>query len=183
MSMKIKSYIYEILETILISGIIIFALYYFIASVEVVWGPSMESNFHSGERILVDRISKKISPLKRGEVVVFFPPNDGEKHYIKRVIGVPGDIFKIIDCKVVISRGGSHYILEENYLDKDTCTKGGSVIKEGRSIKVEDGQYILLGDNREDSLDSRILGPIGGDRVVGRVIFRFWPVNKIGFIN
>ena len=109
--MKIKNFILEIIETVLVSGAVILAIYYFIASVEVVWGPSMEPNFHSGERILVDRITRKLSPLKRGDVVVFYPPNDDSKHYIKRVVGIPGDIFKIINCEVVISRDGKHYVL------------------------------------------------------------------------
>ncbi len=181
--MKLKDYIFEIFETLIVSGIVIFSIYYLIASVEVVWGPSMEPNYHSGERILVDRITKKISPLKRGEIVVFFPPGDKEKHYIKRVVGIPGDVFKIIDCGVVVSREGQHFDLEENYLDDGTCTIGGAKIKEGRSIKLDSGQYVLLGDNREESLDSRVFGPVDESRLVGRVVFRFWPIEKIGFVN
>jgi len=181
--MKLKDYISEIFETILVSGIVIFAIYYFVASVEVVWGPSMEPNFHSRERILVDRVTGKFSPLKRGEVVVFFPPGDDNEHYIKRVVGIPGDIFKIIDCKVVISRDGEHYTLDEDYLEDGTCTTGDVKILEGRSLKIEENQYVLLGDNRENSLDSRVLGPVDKSRLVGRVIFRFWPIEKMGFVN
>lgn len=181
--MKLKNFVLEIIETILVSGAVILALYYFIASVEVVWGPSMEPNYHSGERILVDRVTKNLSPLKRGEVVVFYPPNDGNKHYIKRVVGIPGDVFKVINCEIVISRDGEHYVLSEDYLSEGTCTEAGGRIKEGRSIKIEDGQYALFGDNRSQSLDSRNLGLIDESRIIGRVIFRFWPVGKIGFVN
>jgi signal peptidase I len=181
--MKIKNFILEIIETILVSGAVILAIYYFIASVEVVWGPSMEPNFHSGERILVDRITRKFSPLKRGDVVVFYPPNDDSKHYIKRVVGIPGDIFKIINCEVVISRDGKHYVLSEDYLEEGTCTEAGSVIKEGRSIRVGEGQYVFLGDNRDQSLDSRNIGLVDGGRLVGRVVFRLWPLGKIGFLK
>ena len=181
--MKIKNFVLEIIETILVSAAVILAIYYFIASVEVVWGPSMEPNFHSGERILVDRVTRKFSPLKRGETVVFYPPNDDSKHYIKRVVGIPGDVFKIINCDVVISRDGKHYILSEDYLEEGTCTEAGGVIKEGRSIKLGDDQYVLLGDNRDQSLDSRNIGLINGNRLVGRVVFRLWPPAKIGFIK
>ncbi len=181
--MKLKNFALEVIETILVSGAVILAIYYFIASVEVVWGPSMEPNFHSGERILVDRVTKKMSPLKRGEVVVFYPPNDGSKHYIKRVVGIPGDIFKVINCEIVISRDGEHYVLSEDYLADGTCTEDGGRIKEGRSIRIEDGQYVLLGDNRSQSLDSRNIGLIDEGRIIGRVIFRFWPIGKIGFVN
>jgi signal peptidase I len=181
--MKIKNFILEIIETVLVSGIVILALYTFVASIEVVWGPSMEPNFYSGERILVDRITKKLSPLKRGEVVVFYPPNDDEKHYIKRVVGIPGDIFKIINCNVVVSRDGEHYTLEEDYLSQGTCTEAGTKIKEGRSIKIEENEYVLLGDNRNQSLDSRNIGIVEEKRIIGRVIFRFWPLINIGFVK
>jgi signal peptidase I len=180
--MKLKSFILEIIETILVSGVVILLVYYFIASIEVVSGSSMEPYFHSGERILVDRIAGR-SKLKRGEIVVFYPPGSDTTHYVKRIVGIPGDVFKIIDCKVVISREGSQYILNEDYLSSEVCTKAGGFLKEGRSIRVPENKYVLLGDNREYSLDSRNLGFIDVDRIVGRVVFRLWPVNKISFIN
>lgn len=181
--MKIKNFIFEILETFLSSFVVIMVLYALIASVEVVYGASMEPNFHSGERILVDRISKYIFDFKRGEVVVFFPPGDDTKHYIKRVIGLPGDIVKILDCKVMVSRDGEHYEIEETYLSDGECTSGGLIVKEGRSLKLNEEEYLLLGDNRDESLDSRVLGLVKKDRLIGRVVFRFWPVSQIGFVN
>jgi len=181
--MKIKNFLLEIIETILVSGVVILALYHFVASIEVVWGPSMEPNYYTNERILVDRVTKRFSPLKRGEVVVFYPPGDDSKHYIKRVIGIPGDIFKIINCEVIITRDGEHYVLDEEYLSEGVCTEAGSKIREGRSIKLKDNEYVLLGDNRSQSLDSRNLGVIQKKRIIGRVIFRFWPPKKMGFVK
>jgi signal peptidase I len=181
--MKIRKIVFEIIETIVVSAVVVLFIYYFIASVEVVWGPSMEPNFYSGERILVDRSAKREASFKRGDVIVFYPPNDDSKHYIKRIVGIPGDVFKIIDCKIVISRDGEHYILYENYLPPQTCTKAGSQIREGRSIKIPEGQYVLLGDNRDNSLDSRNIGLIDESKFVGRVVFRLWPLSRIGFIN
>ena len=181
--MKFKELILELSEALISSMVIVLALYLLIASVEIVWGPSMEPSFHSGERILVDRISGILIPLRRGEIVVFLPPGDNERHFIKRVIGIPGDIFKIIDCGVVVSKDGQKYQLEEEYLDKDTCTVGGSAIKEGRALRLGPQQYAFLGDNRGESLDSRYIGLVDKNRIIGRVIFRFWPLNKMGFIN
>lgn len=181
--MKIKDLIFEFGETVVTSFVVILLLYMLVASVEVVWGPSMEPNFHSGERILVDRITIKFSPLKRGEVVVFIPPNDKEKHYIKRVVGLPGDIFKVIDCSVVVSESGERFKLEESYLKNGTCTVGGTAIKEGRALKIGPAQYAFLGDNRGESLDSRILGLVDKNRIIGRVVFRFWPISRLGFVN
>lgn len=181
--MKIKNFILELTETFLTSFVVILVLYILIASVEVVYGASMEPNFHSGERILVDKVTKRIKGFQRGEVVVFYPPGDDSKHYIKRIIGIPGDIIKIVDCKVLISRDGEKFELDETYLPEDVCTAGSSLIKEGRSLRIEDGQYLLLGDNRSASLDSRVLGLVEEKKIIGRVVFRFWPISVIGFIN
>jgi signal peptidase I len=181
--MKFKELILEFSEALISSMVIVLVLYLFIASVEVVSGPSMEPNFHSGERILVDRISRILIPLKRGEIVVFRPPGDDQRHFIKRVIGIPGDVFKIIDCGIVISRDGQKYQLEEGYLKQNTCTVGGNAIKEGRALRLGPSQYVFLGDNRGESLDSRYLGLVDKSRIIGRVVFRFWPINSIGFVN
>ena len=181
--MKIKNFLLELTETFLTSLVVILLLYVLIASVEVVYGASMEPNFHSGERILVDKITKKVKGFERGEVVVFYPPGDDSKHYIKRVIGIPGDIIKIVDCKVLVSRDGEKFELDETYLSEDVCTAGSSVVKEGRSLRIDDDEYLLLGDNRNASLDSRVLGLVEGKKIIGRVIFRFWPVSAVGFIN
>ena len=181
--MKIKNFLLELTETFLTSLVVILLLYVLIASVEVVYGASMEPNFHSGERILVDKITKKVKGFERGEVVVFYPPGDDSKHYIKRVIGIPGDIIKIVDCKILISRDGEKFELDETYLSEDVCTAGSSVVKEGRSLKIDDDKYLLLGDNRGASLDSRVLGLVEEKKIIGRVIFRFWPISVVGFIN
>ena len=178
-----KSYFFELFETFVTSLIVIFMIYMFVGSVEVVWGASMEPNFYTGERILVDKISPIVSPLKRGDVVVLIPPNEPDKHYIKRIVGMPGDIIEVFNCHVYISRDNQKYELQETYLPTDICTNGGSIIKEGRALKIEDGQYLVFGDNRPFSLDSRFFGVIQAKEVVGRVVFIFWPLDKLGFIH
>lgn len=171
--MGLKRNITDLAETFLSSIIIILTLYIFIASVEVVWGASMEPNFHTGERIMVEKITEKFRSLERGDVVVFIPPGEEDKHFIKRVVGLPGDVVKIYDCKIYISRDGQKFVLQETYLDPNTCTTGGTEIEEGKSVRIEDNEYLLLGDNRSYSLDSRMLGLVGKNRILGRVIFRF----------
>ena len=181
--MRIKGVIIEYIETFLVSLLIIFILYIFIASVEVVWGPSMEPNFHTGERILVEKITKGFRTLQRGDVVVFIPPNDTSKHYIKRVIGLPGDVVEVFNCNIYISRDNNLFKLEESYLNPDTCTEGGDILQEGKARRIGDNEYMLLGDNRVESLDSRMLGFIDKKSILGRVVFRFWPLSKAGFIK
>lgn len=181
--MNIKRFIQETIETIITSLIVLLVIYSTIAMPEMVWGSSMEPNFETGQRILVDRVSKIFNKtFDRGEIIVF-KPEGSSKHLIKRIVGLPGDIFKIFDCKVYVSNSEGKFYLDEYYLAKDTCTRGGSQITEGRALKIPDGYYVALGDNREVSLDTRNLGLITENDIVGRVAFRFWPIDKIGFVK
>lgn len=180
---KFKFAIIELVETFIVSFLVIFMIYQFIASMEVVSGASMEPNFDTGQRILVDKVSPLFKPFRRGEVVVLTPPNDLDKHYIKRIIGLPGDIIKIFECKVYIIASGEQYELKEDYLSKDTCTTGGIMLTDGRSMQLNSDEYIVLGDNRTYSVDSRYFGVVTRKELLGRVIFRFWPLNVAGFFK
>ncbi len=179
---KVKTLVIEIVETFLVSFIVIYLIYQFVASMEVVSGSSMEPNFLTGERILVDKISPYFNHYSRGDIVVLIPPSEKTKHYIKRIIGMPGDIFKIYNCKVYITNASGQFELNEKYLRENTCTPGGVELKEGRSLRLKEGEYIVLGDNREASVDSKYFGVVTDKHILGRVIFRFWPVGRIGFL-
>lgn len=181
--MNFKALIIELVETVLVSLILILVLYSTVASVEVVWGTSMEPNFYTGERILVEKLSKYVKDYQRGDVVVLTPPTDQRKHYLKRIIALPGEIVKVLDCKVFVSKDGEKFYLDENYLDVKECTKGGEAILDGRSMKVEPDTYFVLGDNRDVSVDSRVFGFVKESRIIGKVIFRFWPIGRVGFIS
>lgn len=179
----VKESIRELIETLVVSLVVILLIYRFIASIEIVYGASMEPNFHTGERILVDKISKYFKDYQRGEVVVLMPIGEEDKHFIKRVVGIPGDIVKIFDCNVYVSRDGKRYQLSEPYLSPKTCTIGGLKIKDGRATRLEKDQYLVLGDNRKSSVDSRYLGLVDRKNVLGRVVFRFWPIKIMGFVR
>jgi signal peptidase I len=179
---KIKTILWEIVETFAVSFIVIYLIYQFVASMEVVYGSSMEPNFETGERILVDKISPYFKPYARGDIIVLIPPTEDTKHYIKRIIGLPGDIIKIYDCKVFITNSAGQFELSEDYLSDDTCTNGGMLLKEGRSVRLKDGEFVVLGDNRDHSVDSRFFGVVTPKNILGRVIFRFWPATRVGFL-
>ncbi len=178
-----KSFFFEMLETLVSSVIVILVIYSTIAFPELVVGSSMEPNFYTGERILVEKVTKYFSPYKRGDIVVLHPPGNDNIDYIKRIVGVPGDVVKFVNCKVYIKSGEESFLYEENYLQDGICTMGGSKIKEGRSFKIEGEDFLVLGDNREKSMDSRVFGLVSKERILGKVVFRFWPVSKAGFVN
>lgn len=180
--MRLRTILKEFVETLLSSIIILMVLYYLLAFPEIVSGSSMEPNIYDGERILVERVSRIFNGFNRGEIVVLHPPEDDNIDYVKRIIGIPGDTVRISDCKVFVSRDGKRFMLEEPYLSAETCTQGGVRFNEGKAQKIEDGTFLVLGDNREKSADSRIFGVISEERIVGKVVFRFWPFSQISFL-
>lgn len=179
---SIKGILIEVIETVISSGIVLVIVYNFIALPIIVSGESMVPNLHTGERLLVEKVTKHFKSYERGEIVILHPPQNERVEYVKRVIGVPGDIVKILECNVYISRDGMRFVLEEPYLPESLCTVGGPAIREGRSLRIEDGYYFVLGDNRMKSADSRVFGVVEEDKIVGRAAFRFWPLNKVGLL-
>jgi signal peptidase I len=111
-----------------------------------------------------------VKHLQRGEVVVFDAKPVEDENYIKRVIGLPGDI---VEIKV-----GHVYVngieIQEPYLSKDTVTEPEMM------VKVPENEIFVLGDNREESQDSRFIGTIPFEKIRGRAYFRIFPLNKMG---
>ncbi|MBI2414440.1 signal peptidase I [candidate division WWE3 bacterium] len=173
------NFLLELVESFLSSFAILLALYIFLAFPEIVSGASMEPTLMDGDRILVERVSRHILGYKRGDIIIFHPPGDDDIDYVKRVVGIPGDIVKISDCGVYVVKDNSRYVLEEPYLYSNTCTQGGPGFKDGKAQKIEDGHILVMGDNRTRSADSRTFGVISDKRVVGKAVARFWPLQKL----
>ena len=135
---------------------------------------SMEPTLQIGDRVLVNKLSYDVHSVHRGDIVVFKKPaNDyspGVKDLIKRVIGLPGE--------TISAHGGSVYIggrpLKESWLPKGETTSSFP------PTFVPSGDYFMMGDNRGDSADSRIIGPVSDKLFIGRAFVRVWPVSRIG---
>lgn len=165
---------FETIKVVLISMAIILPIRYFLIQPFYVEGASMEPTFNSNEYLLVDEITFRFQQPKRGDVVVFHYPRDPRQFYIKRVIGLPGDTIAIREGIVYIN----NQKLDEPYLDE--LRIGDSNLE---PTTIPDGSYYLLGDNRANSLDSRIFGPVEKKFVVGRVWLRGWPIDKFSFFT
>ncbi|MBI2620788.1 signal peptidase I [candidate division WWE3 bacterium] len=176
------STIFEMIETFAISLVVLVVIYIFVAFPIVVYGASMEPSLHTGERVLVERLMKRFVGFKRGDIVVLHPPRNESIEYVKRVVGLPNEIVKILDCDVYISRDDERFKLKESYLEAGECTLGGDALKEGRAVQLDEDEFLVLGDNRAKSADSRVFGVITADKILGRAVFRFWPLGKIGFL-
>jgi signal peptidase I len=140
---------------------------------------SMVPTLEMGDRVLVNKLSYDAHDLNRGDVVVFTRPDnlpggpDEPKDLIKRVIGLPGDVLLTKDGQLYVN----DRLLEEPYLPEGTPTFGID-----QPLTVPEGQVLVLGDNRENSSDGRVFGPIDQDTIIGRAFMIMWPPGRIGAI-
>jgi signal peptidase I len=181
MSKRWRGCLLEIVETILLTVVIFFVVQHFVAQPYQILQVSMEHTLDPGQYVLVDKISPVFSDYKRGDVIVFQPPagysEDGQDiPFIKRVIGVAGDLVEIHDNSVYVNG----VKLDEAYVYEGQPT----VPLNGQSSwRVPAGDLFVLGDHREESQDSRVFGPIPKSSVIGRAWLRYWPLSNFGWIE
>lgn len=182
---KAKEFFADTAETLLISFAIFIVVYWLLAQPFEVNGDSMQYSFENGEHLLTDKLSYRFKEPGRGEVIVFKFPRIERYDYIKRIVALPGERIKIQKGIIYIynEENPYGYELEEPYLNPNTQTRGRSFIEEGKETKVPEGHYVVLGDNRENSSDSREWGFVPIDNIIGRAIFRYWPPVAFGAIE
>jgi signal peptidase I len=175
----------EVVETLLLAALIFFLVRLVVLNFRVD-GASMTPNLANGQMLLVNRNAYRsvdlngehyypFDPPERGDVIVFEPPLDSEKPYIKRIIGLPGEEVTFGDGHVFIDGE----MLAEDYInDRTRC---GSRSEEC-DVVVPDGYIYVLGDNRNNSSDSRVFGPVPVDNVVGKAWLSYWPPDDFGFV-
>lgn len=154
----------------IVVAVLVFLLFIFVIGLQQVVGPSMSPTLKEGSVVVVNKMNK--SP-KREDVIVL---SQAEKYMIKRVIGLPGEYIEYKDNVLYIN--GEKY--DEKYLNSDVITEDFSLKDLDHTI-IPDNMYLVLGDNRMDSMDSRDYGLIKKDQIIGKVIMNIWPLNKIKF--
>lgn len=173
----------EIIQDITLVLAAFVLVYLFLFRPHQVNGMSMYPNFHDKDFILSERVSYRFREPKRGEVVVFkAPPTEVcaaiECEYIKRVVVLPGETVKIESGTVFINGEP----LVEEYLPDGTLTSAGDFLHEGEEKIAPPNHYLFLGDNRGGSRDGRDFGFIDRQDIVGRAIFRYWPLSGFGSV-
>lgn len=195
------SLVWEIVKTILFIVILFFAIRLFIQPFNVI-GKSMESNFHDGDYLLINKITYNFFSPKRGDVIVLRHPepicndyvngplfvktyktltfNEPCRNYIKRIVALPSEKIQIKNGKVTIYNKDEKngFILSEDYLPQGQQTLGNI------ERTLGDNEYFVLGDNREPNMssDSREWGPITKKYIVGKVWVRLFPLGTTKFI-
>ena len=163
----------ELLETVVLS-VIIFLLIRQVVQNYRIENHSMEPNFYEGQFVLVNKLAYRLGQPERGDVIVFHNPNNPNEDYIKRIVGVEGDSVEIHDQTVFINGQPLPEPFPHNEIPFGEAVG---------PVTVGDEQLFVMGDNRPNSSDSRIIGPIGKDLVVGQAWLRIWPPDVFGLVG
>lgn len=172
-AMSAGAMIRELVETIALALILFLVIRQVVQNYRIE-SHSMEPNFVEGQFVLVNKLAYKLGEPQRGEVLVFHNPGNTSEDYIKRIIGLPGDTVQLVGDAVYINGKElpQPFEHEQNLPDYQY----GPVV-------VPDNTLFVMGDNRPRSSDSRAIGPIDENLVVGKAWLRVWPFNKFGFVS
>lgn len=197
---SLGTFFLDVLEVIVFAVGIFFFIYLLIMRPHKIQGQSMMPNFPDSEYLLTEKVSYYLRSPERGDVVVFTPPSAAADvgavtcgnapslqtpsldEFVKRVIALPGERITIKDGHVYIN----DKLLKEPYLRDNVITSNGPFLCESQEYTVPEGKYIVLGDNRPNSSDSRYWGPITKNAMSGRawvIYWPAWPVNLTGVVQ
>lgn len=200
MQLKREGFLYhlfDVLLNIVIIGALVMAIRTFLVAPFEVDGLSMVNTLHDGEYIIINKLVYFVDHPQRGDIVVFRPPDDPGKYYVKRVIGVPGDVVTIEDGYVYVQAEGENtktkldevsYLTERNLGHTYASDPPGSPNTTAVRYEVPEGKFFLLGDNRMGSHDSRAFLSVDlshpdpyvpEQNIKGKVWFVALPIDKI----
>ena len=167
--------LWEIFEIAFVTVGTVLVVRTFLVQPFLVSGSSMRPNFTDGDYLLVDQITYRLRSPERGEVVVFHYPNDETTYFIKRIVGLPGERVVVSGGHVTVynSQNPKGLELHESYLPSGTITDHDIDITLGA------GEYVVLGDNRSYSFDSRSWGVLRQKEIVGLARLRLWPLSAM----
>jgi signal peptidase I len=167
-----KNPIWEVMETVIVALVLALLIRTFVFEVFVVEGMSMETTLREHERLLVNKFAYRFRSPQPGEIVVFKYPKDPRRDFIKRTIAVAGDTIEIRDGQVFVN---------DKPLAEDYISRPGH--SEFPRFVVPEGSIFVLGDNRNNSQDSRIFGEVPLKNVKGKAFFRFWPLSNVQWFS
>ena len=165
-----------LLDVVVVVGIT-FLIIHYVGQRTYVSGSSMENTLSDGDNLIVDKITYRFSDPKRYDIIVFPYQYEENTYFIKRIIGLPGETVQIVDGIIYIDGEA----LQESY-GREVMKNSGLAAD---PVTLGEDEYFVLGDNRNDSTDSRdpSVGKIPRDRIIGRAWVRIWPLSKIGILR
>ena len=167
----------EGIKTIATAAILAFGIRAFVAEARYIPSSSMEPTLQVNDRLIIEKVSYHFQEPKRGDVVVFNPTKalqerDFRDAFIKRVIGLPGETIEVKMGKVYVNGQA----IKEKYISEDPNYDYGP-------ITVPEKEYLVLGDNRNNSYDSHYWGHVPKEKIIGKAFVRFWPFNRLGILD
>ncbi len=166
--------IVDLLHDLAIAVVVCVLLITYVVQAFKVQGTSMSPELRDGERILVNKFLYYFGDIARGDVVVFWYPEDPELSFIKRVVALPGETVEIRSGAVLVN--GT--LIEEPYVAGANVDPRSFVAQE-----VRPGHFFVLGDNRKGSNDSRSWGLVPERYIYGKAFLRIWPPSDVGVVN
>jgi signal peptidase I len=172
-----KSFVRDTLEIVFLALVLYVVIQYAVQTVHVL-GSSMYPSLHDNDLLVASKISYKLHAPQRGDIIVFKPPDEASRDFIKRIIALPGERIRISNSVVYING----QVLQESYLP-EKWTYNNNWPADGQDKLVPPGEYFVMGDNRNHSSDSRTFSFISLDAILGKAEVRIWPLNDIGFLQ
>ncbi len=171
---KFFASILEILEIAVVAIVAVFVIKSFLVQPFLVSGSSMIPTFSNGDYLLIDELTYRVRAPERGEVIVFKYPNNSSTYFIKRIIGLPNEKLVIHNGTITVTNAENPQgvELQEGYLPHGFASNGT------REFTLKGNEYLVLGDNRSASFDSRSWGTLNRSDVIGLVRLRLWPINE-----
>lgn len=175
----------SITRDIIFAAVMAVLIVVFVVQPVKVEGTSMQPRLENDERIFVNKFEYNFSSIKRGDIVVFWFPDDPTKSFIKRVIGLPEDSLDMDASGHIIINGQP---MDESYLapERNQAARlrwNQSQYTSGAKVRVKPHYYFVMGDNRDQSNDSRSWGLVPEKYIYGKAMFRYWPLPRIGSLN
>lgn len=164
----------ELLHDLAIAVVVCVLLITYVVQAFKVQGTSMSPELLDGERILVNKFLYRFGDIERGDVVVFWYPEDPELSFIKRIVGLPGETVEVRNGKVYVDT----VLIDEPYVMVDNADH-----RSFASQEIRPGHYFVLGDNRRGSNDSRSWGLVPERYIYGKAFVRIWPPKDVGAID
>ncbi|MDJ0674099.1 MAG: signal peptidase I [Calothrix sp. MO_167.B42] len=192
-----SSWMGELLRTVGLSIVLALGIRTFVAEARWIPTGSMEPTLHGtpnqweADKIIVDKLGYKFTKPKRGDIVVFSPTKnlqseEYEDAFIKRIVALPGEKVELKQGKVFINDRPlreNKYLVSSQITSVEVCTSGQQPPFLSKSQTIPDDSYLVLGDNRGSSYDSRCWGVVPRENIIGRAVLRFWPLNNLGGID
>ncbi len=176
----------SITRDIIFAAVMAVLIVVFVVQPVKVEGTSMQPRLENDERIFVNKFEYTFSSIKRGDIIVFWFPDDPTKSFIKRVIGLPDDNIDMDAAGHLMINGEQKdepYLAPERNQSARSRWNQGPYTSAGHQVRVKAHYYFVMGDNRDASNDSRSWGLVPEKYIYGKAMFRYWPLPRIGSLN